>query len=416
MNKLKVYFVMAGILILNLQLYGSSLNITSRTFPRFLDSVSETDVTGLYVPVYEYLSLNIDDLGIEGLSLRASGWGRLDMGQDPDDKAGDGDLLFGYLDYRDAKNYYHIRLGRQFLFRGVAQDNMDGILVDSVAPYGLVAEVFAGKPVVSKYLDSSSDILYGARLAYRIPWRLEAGLSGLTSRENSETDRQNIGLDGFARPISMMELSWRLFYSLLFKTIYEGSLNVAVKPINDVKVTLRGETIDPSVRIGATSIFSVFTEKYFDAGINLDYTVLNGLTLNLSYANYQFVTDRANRFGCGATYSVRWFGENLFGVEFDQLKYSQEPSSETMTGFYQFRVFSENTFIEKIKFSLEWIHTIFDQYVNNYKGSDDLTVSGGYSILKDLDLLGSIYYSKNPRYVDEVQGSIFVNYKFGTTF
>lgn len=416
MSKLKISFLITGILILHSYLGASYIDISSRTFPRFLDSSPDVDVNGLYVPTYEYLSINLTDLGVEGLSLRASGWGRLDIGQDPDDKAGDGDLLFGYLDYRDSKNYYHIRAGRQFLFRGVALDNMDGLLIDSTAPYGVVGEVFVGKPVVSKFEDSKSDLLYGGRLAYRIPWKLEAGLSGIFSQENSESDRQNIGLDGFARPVNMVEVSWKLFYSLLFQNIYEGTLNVNVTPLKDLKVTLSGETIDPSARIGATSIFSVFAEKYFDAGLNVNYTFLDGLTINASYANYQFETDQAHRFGCGLTYSAKLSGENLFGASFDQLKYSEEPSSETMTGFYQIRLFTENTFIEKIKFSLEWIHTIFDQYVYNYNGADDLTASAGYKILKDLEVLGSIYYSKNPRYEDELQGSVFVNYNFGTSF
>lgn len=416
MRKFSILFLFSLVLILNSDLNATSVDITTRTFPRFLDSINDTDTIGFYAPTYEYLSLNLNDIGIQGLSLHASGWGRLDIGVDPDDKAGDGDFLYGYLDYRDSKNYYHIRLGRQFLFRGVALDNMDGVLVDSTAPYGLVAEVFAGKPVVSKFEDSSSDLLYGARIGYRIPWRLEAGVSGLFSQENSKPDRQNIGLDGYARPINMVEVSWKLFYSLIFKSIYEGTLNVNVRPLKDLKVTLTGETIDPSARIGATSIFSVFTEEYFDAGINLDYTILDGLTINASYANYQFVTDQAHRFGFGASYSAELFGKNLFGISFDQLRYSEEPSSETMTGFYQVRLFTENTFIEKIKFSLEWIHTIFDEYIYNYNGSEDVTVSAGYKIFKDLDILGSIYYSKNPRYEDELQAGLYVNYNFGTTF
>jgi hypothetical protein len=416
MSREKTFFVLSCLLALIFNLHATSVDITTRTFPRFLDSISDTDTVGFYVPTYEYLSLNINDMGIPGLSLHASGWGRLDIGVDPDDKAGDGDFLFGYLDYRDSRNYYHIRLGRQFLFRGVALDNMDGILIDSTAPYGLVAEVFAGKPVVSKFEDTASDFLYGARLAYRIPWKLEVGISGLSSQENSETDRQNLGLDGFAMPINMVEVSWKLFYSLLYENIYEGTLNIDVNPLSDLRITLSGETIDPSARIGATSIFSVFTERYLDAGINVEYTLLDSIKLNGSYKNYQFETDNANRFGIGATYSAKLFGDNLFGLSFDQLTYSEEPSSETMTGFYQVRLFTENTFIEKVKFSLEWIRTIFDQYVYNDNGSDDLTVSAGYKVLKDLNVLGSIYYSKNPRYEDELQGSVFVNYNFGTTF
>ncbi len=418
MRNLKVIIISTVILFFYSYAGATDINFTSRTFPRFLDSNPDTDDTGFYVPTYEYLTLNIMDMGIDGLSLYASGWGRMDIGVDPDDKAGDGDLLLGYIDYRDSRNYYHIRLGRQFLFRGVALDNMDGILVESTAPYGLVAEVFAGKPVISKFEDIKSDLLYGARLAYRIPWRLEAGVSGLFSQENKKTDRENIGLDGFARPISMVEVSWKLFYSLLFQNIYEGTLNIDVLPLKDLKVTLSGETVDPSARLGATSIFSVFTERYFDAGLDVNYTlpVIDGFSINVSYRNYQFEEDQAHRVEGGVTYSAGLLGENLFGVSFDQLKYSEEPSSETMTGFYQVRLFTENTFIEKIKFSLEWLHTIFDQYVYNYNGSDDLTVSAGYKILKDLDLLGSIYYSKNPRYEDEVQGSIFVSYNFGTTF
>ncbi len=416
MRYIRFFILTMGVIVIYYNLNAKTIEFSSRTFPRFLDSNPATDINGLFVPIYEYLTLNVNNIGVEGLSLHASGWGRLDTGQDPDNKGGDGDLLFGYLDYRNSKNYYHIRLGRQFLFRGVAIDNMDGILVNSTAPYGLGAEVFAGKPVVSKIEDIKSDLLYGARLSYHIPWRLEAGLSGLFSRENSRTDRENIGLDGFARPISMVEVSWKLFYSLLFQNIYEGTINIDVLPLKDLKVTLSGETIDPSAPLGATSIFSVFTEKYFNAGFNVNYTPLDGLTLNTSYANYQFVTDQAHRFGGAVIYSIKLFGENLFGVNFEQLKYSEEPSSETMTGFYQFRLFTENTFFEKLKFSLEWIRTIFDQYVYNYNASDDVTASAGYKILKDLEVLGSIYYSKNPRYEDELQGSIFVNYKFGKTF
>jgi len=417
MKQFKLIIFVLGALISYPSLYAATVDFSSRTFPRFLDSVPEENSTGLYVPTYEYLTLNVNTFGIEGLSLSASGWGRLDIGRDIDSNDGDGDLLYGYLDYRESRNLYHVRLGRQFLFRGVALDNMDGIFIDGISPYGLVMEGFAGKPVLSKSGDISGDFLYGGRVGYRLPWRLDLGISALQSLENGEADRQNIGLDGFARPIGIVEMSWKLFYSILFEDIYEGSLTASVSPLDWLKVSISGESTDPKVRIGANSIFSVFTEKYYDAGIRIDsHCPVTGIDFNASYYNYQYATDQAHRFSAGAAYSARLLGDNIFGASFEQLTYSDEPTSETMTGYYQFRIFTENTFIEKITASAEYIHTIYDEYINNYNGSDDITVSAGYSILKDLNILGSLYYSITPRYTQEIQGSVFITYLFGTTF
>jgi hypothetical protein len=133
----------------------------------------------LLLPVYEYLGLDYGDSELGGVSFHLYGWGRKDLaGADYFEDDPDGDLLYGYLEYRKPYGSFNARLGRQHLFAGVTNESMDGLRLGGSLGDQFTLTLFGGVP--SAYDDDDAnrgELTYGGRVAHHNAANYEVGLS-----------------------------------------------------------------------------------------------------------------------------------------------------------------------------------------------------------------------------------------------
>ncbi|MDH4006485.1 MAG: hypothetical protein OEU35_00320, partial [Desulfuromonadales bacterium] len=84
------------------------------------------------LPGYQYLQIDAGQLEDYGLSFHLYGWGRADLADNDyyEDQTA-GELLYGYLEYRQDVNSLNAKLGRFQVFEGVANDAVDGLYLGS---------------------------------------------------------------------------------------------------------------------------------------------------------------------------------------------------------------------------------------------------------------------------------------------
>ncbi len=126
-----------------------------------------------------------------------NGWGRADAGDGDffaDDTAGE--ILYGYLQYRHPGSNAALRLGRQYVFEGVADESVDGLRISSdLTPY-FAFSAYGGYPAA---LDStqgrSGDSIYGGRLSHHLKSLYDIGLSYKSLDNDSELAEERLGID-----------------------------------------------------------------------------------------------------------------------------------------------------------------------------------------------------------------------------
>lgn len=166
-----------------------SSQTTLRTFERDTGKGEDTQV----LPLYEFLQLDYGDTEQGGWSVHAHGWVRSDLtSSDYFEKTSDGELLYGYLEYSKPYSDMHLTLGRKQIFAGVTNETVDGLQFAAGLGGVLTAAAFGG--VTSASDETSSDITYGARIAFHPKPAYELALSYQNTDMESDPD-QRAGVD-----------------------------------------------------------------------------------------------------------------------------------------------------------------------------------------------------------------------------
>jgi len=176
---------------------GAETRIQSDTIFRVFQRDTAMDKDATVLPVYEYLQIDTGELEDYGLSFHLYGWGRADLADSEyyEDQT-DGDLLYGYLDYRGEGNQYGIRFGRQYVFEGVANEAVDGMRLSGNLGDYFFLSIYGGQPVgLSSEQGRSGDSIIGGRLAHRYRSSYEIGVSYKASENYGETAEEMLGVD-----------------------------------------------------------------------------------------------------------------------------------------------------------------------------------------------------------------------------
>ncbi len=173
------------------------VQIKSDTIFRIFERDMAADTEEAVLPGYEYLQVDAGDLNDYGLAFHFYGWGRWDMADNDyfsDSTAGE--LLYGYLEYSKEVARFNARLGRQYIFEGVANESVDGLRLSSDLGRYFSGSFYAGQPVA---LDSeegrSGDSIVGGRLANHLLGKYELGLSYKNIRNDSDDAEEMAGVD-----------------------------------------------------------------------------------------------------------------------------------------------------------------------------------------------------------------------------
>jgi hypothetical protein len=172
------------------QAWAVSVSGRSSTELEWYDDAEEDTA----VPAYEYLQLNVRDIGGKGYNFRA--YGRL-----ADDLAGevdiDSELYYAYLEKEDfLLANLDFRLGRQFISTTAAASLMDGLKLDYGFADNYRLSLFGGGDVTYYEGYDAEDLIAGAEIAGRFLKTLDLGLSYVTRWDDGLLANELIGFNG----------------------------------------------------------------------------------------------------------------------------------------------------------------------------------------------------------------------------
>lgn len=176
---------------------AAELRIASDTLVRVFERDTAEGDDRPVVPGYEYLRVDYGSLQEKGLSFHLFGWGRLDFGSSgfyEDDNAGE--LLYGYFEYTHPGTNAGARLGRFYVFEGVANEAIDGLgLKSDLTPY-FTLSAYGGFPVALDATDGrSGDSIFGGRLSHHVAAWYDVGVSYKNTENDGDKAEEVLGVD-----------------------------------------------------------------------------------------------------------------------------------------------------------------------------------------------------------------------------
>jgi hypothetical protein len=198
---------------------AKKLEVSSETIVRIFERDTEPLANIQVIPVYEYLQIDYGDTEVEGFSVHLHGWGRTDQGDGGFfEEDNDGELLYGYVEYARPSYGVNLKLGRQNIYEGVANDNVDGLRVAGVITPYFVYSAYGGLPVAFDLENGrDGDIIWGGRVAHRLKAKYEVGLSYKIIENDDDPVEEMMGIDLFAGLLSNLE-----FYGFSAKNLDTG--------------------------------------------------------------------------------------------------------------------------------------------------------------------------------------------------
>jgi hypothetical protein len=175
---------------------AADLNVTSETIFRGFDRQAKNGNKLSAAPGYEYIQLDYGNLKTPGLSLHVNGWGRLNLGDNYNDNDTAGELSHAYLQYVSPSRDVQIRAGRQYIFEGIARDNLDGVYAKTDMVRTLVLSAYAGAPVALASLNGrKDDFIIGGNVSHSRPGFYDLGFSYRYLSDNGHRGEEALGTD-----------------------------------------------------------------------------------------------------------------------------------------------------------------------------------------------------------------------------
>jgi len=388
------------------------------------------------LPFYEYFTLNATNLS-KGLSVHLSGLGRVDA-LDPNlDYRADGDISYGYLEYRLLQDRLTARLGRQLLFLGAPfVRQLDGLDVNSRFAGRFSARLFAGSPVSNTYGDpfdlpeedrkrpgtsfeeKSGDLIYGAKIGYRIPWKANVGVVYFRENDAGELGAENIGLDLQYRISRQLEFMGDVYFDPTTKNLPHAKILALVSPARRWLLNINFNHSIPGDSLNKTSIFSVFSWENHDAvGGDISCQATDRLDLQLDYT-YHFTTGDAEE----SESSHRVFLAERYDFGRRQLRriliLTQERLQAEENSFFRLRGATQVFFTSIVFSSLDVVAQLFDEKPTSgnieYGTSYSLTAGAtlGYQSSSNWKLLMGADFTTSPLVESDLRGMIKFEYNF----
>lgn len=228
----------------------------------------------LAVPVYEYLLLNVRDLGARGLNFR--GYGRLGT-----DLTGETDaesrLYYAYLEKRDLVTDLDLRLGRQFVATTAGASVLDGVDLEYRNLGPLALRVFGGGDVTEyESYRADEDLVWGAEVAGTFVEDLDLAVSYYQKWDDGDLAQELFGFDGAYDFRNMLSVYTEVQFNYLSSAVsyFLGGAKYHRSP----KWDLRAEYLYSLPVFDSTSIYSVFAvDEYQEVQGELGFTIIRGL-------------------------------------------------------------------------------------------------------------------------------------------
>jgi len=394
--------------------------IRSETIFRYLERDTATDEDAAVMPVYEYFQIDTGELDDYGLSFYFQGWGRADLTDSAYyDSQTDGELLYGYLEYRKRANRCAVRFGRQYVFEGVSNEAVDGLRLSGDIGHLFSISVYGGQPVGFSSADGrGGDSIFGGRLTHRYGSTYEIGLSYKSVDNDNETAEEMMGVD--------LSLSMPSTVNLTGFSSYNRESDDWAEHSYELSVPLGGLILKPYYRR-----FSY--EDYFGTGANTvsPFRVLAQSGENLTVRGVDAVCRLNGRwtiagkarwhgydhFDTSRTYSMltAWQGkeQDQYGIEIGRTAAMDAADNEyTLTRVYGYSEEMGDRFgIDFV--SADLLLAYYDEEIYGEDRSLFLSLGGGWSLMSDaLSVKLSGDYSRDPYFDKDLRGMLTLSYTF----
>ncbi len=400
---------------------AAEYSLVSDTLLRVFERDTAADGRVRAAPLYQYLQADVANLGaVEGLSLHFYGWGRVDLGDDGffrDDTAGE--VLYLFLDYREPR--FGLRLGRQYVFEGVANESIDGVRLSSGISPWFTASLYGGQPVALDAVDGrSGDSIFGGRIGTRLYFLQDLGVSYKQVRNDGDREEERLGGD----------LSLALPYGIGLHGL--SSYNLETSGWGEHSYELRIPWADFLLR----PFYSRFHyEDFFAAGVKspspFRFLAATDTTLDVVGADLLWQTP-LNPWELGAKFKHHDYDRRLGTAQFYSLVAIRHWSGLTQAGgevgrmdgdrgenrFWLGRLYAywdqlpQNLWLGFVTGDV--VHVRYDEALFGRNSSFFVSLGAGRRFLADaLELRLSGDYSRNPYQDDDLRGMLTARYLFG---
>jgi hypothetical protein len=403
--------------------FATDVTIHSETLLRAFERDTQSKDDAAVVPVYEYLKMDIGNAGEPGLSLHLYGWGRLDLADNGyyDDTTED-ELVYGYLQYRAQQARFTARLGRQYIFAGVANEAIDGLHISSDLGKYFSGTVYVGQQVaLSDENGRSGDSIYGGRIANHVQGIYDVGLSYKKIRNDGDDAEEMTGID----------FTTYLPYgiNLYGFSTYNQTSNSWAEHSYDLTASFNSLTIHP--------YFQKFNyEDYFGTGANTggpfrfladnneELSIL-GTDLTLSAIDSWVFTGKVKHYEYSELYDTSQYyalqttwtaeGHTQIGGELGYMNGDAAQNDYALLRLFTYWDLPEEQCIISF-FSSDLIYVDYDQEIYNEDNSLFISLGAGKKFMEDaLEIKLSADYSNDPYFDKEVRGMLTASYQFSTS-
>jgi hypothetical protein len=404
---------------------AAELGIDGTTIFRFEQRAFPGFAKQTIVPATQFLGADLDKLGDGNLSLHLYGWGRVDLAdRSTAEKDTDGDLSYGYLNYRFPAAKAEIKAGRFFINEGVAAEQVDGVSARTSLKEGFALVVFGGAPVkLDRDSNSKGDFIAGGRGSYRLNGVLEVGVSGLHEGNvtvdpvlGRKLDRELVGGDLWFSPDRHVELSGHTFYNTATSGLAEHSYLLILKPHKAFSVSGTYNEDKFKNYFTYTNLHSLFNPdndgelKSYGAGVT--WTGFAPAEVTADYKRFNRSSNVAldsngnsNRYGAGLRLTLL---DNKVRSGF---AYHRVDGSDSFNAYHEVRGFGQYN-SGRYAASLDAIGQFYRDSIFNKKEAFEVIASTGYRLLPELALSGELSYGQNPRLTEDLRGVLRLTFNY----
>jgi hypothetical protein len=257
-----------------------------------------TGVDGSELIGYEYLLLNVRDIGDEGFNFKTYGRFAYDFDEHKEDNSR---VYYAYLEKNNFVDNLDFRLGRQFISTIAGASIIDGLLLKyrNIGPANI--SFFGGGDVhFEEGYDFKKDLFYGTELSFRSPDKYALVLSYVQKNEaidgtdendtgdHSTVSNQLAGLEAYYNKKDLVNFYADLQYNL--STEATSYFLGGMKYYRSTVWSLRTEYLYSLPVFSDTSIYSVFAvDEYQEVSGQIDFKIMPGVKSFLRYSKELYV-------------------------------------------------------------------------------------------------------------------------------
>ena len=398
---------------------AAPLDIQSTTIFRLFERDTLTSKDEMVAPVYEYLRADFGHENNKGLSLHLYGWGRTDLaGSDFYRDDSTAELLYGYLEYAHPASNLNLRLGRQQVVAGIANDSIDGLSLFSDLGSAFSLSAYGGLPVAfSTVQGRSGDHIYGGRFSHHLKSLYDLGLSYQKLSDDDNKQDEQLGIDA-SLGLAGVTLAGRSSYNLEsegwgehFYEVRAALGDFSIRPFFE-KYDYRDYFASGNRTPNPFAVLTQSSEGLTSYGADLLWRAASRWDIGAKgkHFTYQVNDDTADYYAGFLT----WHGAELTQIGGEVGKMQGDVAKNEYLLSRLFFYWDHPAARPGLFISGDLLYALYDQEIYGQDSSFFASLGAGQRFFKDrFELKLSGDYSDNPNYDSDVRGMLVMNYRFG---